>query len=392
MITESGTVGILPPGALGVGIFYRLTRELSAHRQRVFLLERRGSESGAALRAQGAVRIFHEGGVCALPAAEICRPNLLGCLESGWLPEILLVCTQPDQLLTVVAELVELLEKLHAALGLEAALAQLPLLVLCSNGIYHQRVRRYLVELLEESTLYGRLPELWSDPMGRIVAKLLRGVTIQTGLREGHGAGAVYRPGPSGRTTVAGGDPVLRARCVALLQELGGWFEDAGVTPPVRVEFDKALVNLSGNLLGQLKAISDTGAFRPLKVREIFPEPESTETRELATHIIAVGRAVKAYSPAEEFETLYRAAMKIARGPLEHTPSSLQWIDACLRNGTLRPELTPTEAWLLDPIVHYARTAGLSEAEHYFTTLRETIERRLALAISECSRGREPTG
>ena len=63
------------------------------------------------------------------------------------------------------------------------------LLVLCNNGIHHLRVRRFLVEALEESTLYGRLPDLWSEVMGRIVGKLLRGIAIQPGQRDGHGGG-----------------------------------------------------------------------------------------------------------------------------------------------------------------------------------------------------------
>ncbi|MEA3211170.1 MAG: hypothetical protein QOE70_4227 [Chthoniobacter sp.] len=377
-----GTVGILPVGALGVGFFFHLTRGLDAMDERVCFIERSGSTSAEALRTEGALRIAVEGGVRRVPAERACRPGLLACAESGWLPEVLLVCTQSNQILPVITNFVELLEWLHAAEGIDAAVAGLPLLVLCSNGIYHLRVRRFLVEALEESTLYGRLPDLWSEPMGRIVGKLLRGVTIQTGQREGHGAGAIYRPGPPGRTRLAGGEPAHRRRCGGVLQSLGGWFEVAEDETPTRVEFDKALINLFGNLLGQLQAIDEAGAFRLLQVGDILPEPDSAETRELARHVIAVGRAVHAYRPEEDFETLYRSAMGAARGPLGHVPSSLQWIETQLRAGTLEARITPTEKWLLDPLIRYASTAGLDESTRYFTGLIGRIEERLVRAIA----------
>jgi hypothetical protein len=375
-------VGILPVGALGVAFFHHLTRETAGDSGRVFFVERAGSASAATLREKGRLFVADGTATRALPAAEFCRPNLSACGDAGTLPEVLLVCTQVDQLLPVIGEYVVLLERLYAAHGLDAALERLPVLILCSNGIYHERVRRFLVESLEESMLYGRLPDLWSEPMGRIVGQLLRGVSIQTGHRTGYGAEAVFHPGPRGRTTLAGGDPAKRRRCAELLSSLGGWFEDAGTTPPVRVEFDKALINLWGNLLGQLKAIDAQGHFRLLKVREIFPEDESEELRELAWHVVAVGRAVRAYRDDEDFEQIYRSALRIAAGPRDHVPSSIKWLEAQLAAGTLTPQLAPTEAWLLDPLTRFARTAGLEDSALYFSSLRERLEERLRLAAS----------
>ncbi len=375
-------VGILPVGALGAAFFHHLTHELREMDGRVQFIERRGSAHGVALRERGSLIISADGTPRTLAVSEVCSPDLVACHEAGWLPEVLLVCTQTDQLLAVVGDYISLLERLHAAHGLETALARLPLLVLCSNGIYHERVRRFLVELLEEAMLYGRLPDLWSGAMGRIVGKMLRGVTIQTGHRAGTGTDAIFHPGPRGRTTLAGGDPAERRRCAELLTNLGGWFEAADTAPPVRVEFDKALINLWGNLLGQLRAIDEAGEFRLLRVRDIFPESECPELRELARHVIAVGRAVHAYRDEEDFEQIYRATVAIAAGPREHVPSSLKWIEAQLRAGTLRPQLAPTETWLLDPLIRYARTAGLDDAASYFVALRQRVEQRLAIAIA----------
>jgi hypothetical protein len=377
----SEMVGILPVGALGVALFFHLTRQLEATDHHVCFIERAGSLHSQEQRGAGSLSIAYEGAVHAVPCAQVCRPGLLACAKADDLPAIILVCTQSDQVLPVITNFVELLERLFAAEGLEAAIARLPVLVLCSNGIYHQRVRRFLVETLEESTLYGRLPDLWSHPMGSIVGKLMRGVTMQTGQRQGQGPEAIYQPGPSGLTRLAGGELDDRRRCGRLLQRYGGKIEIVEEHSPTRVEFDKALINLFANLLGQFKAIDESGNFRAVRVRDIFPEPDSPETRELAHHVMAVGRAVQAYRADEDFEAIYHAAVSVMLGAWDHVPSSIKWIEGQLRAGTLTPHVTPTEKWLLEPLIQYASTAGLEESTRYFIELIRRVEARFSLAI-----------
>ena len=377
---KEGTVGILPAGALGVAFFYHLTAELARADGRVFFVQRTGSASGEALRSGGVLQVAAREGVISLRNREIWRPDLLACFADGFLPEVLLLCTQPDQILQVLNSCVRLVEQAHEK-GLDPV-DQLPLLVLCSNGIYFQRVRQFFIEKLEDATLMGRLPDLWPEAMPRLIARLLRGVTIQTGQREGAGEAAIYHPGPRGRTRIAGGTDAIRERCASLLNELGGWFEVAANASPTRVEFDKALVNLSANLLGQLYAIDDSGRFRTLTIREILGQRHQSEVRELASHVVEVGRAVRAYGRDEPFEPLLEAMFASCREHLDHIPSSLQWIDQQLRAGRLRPRLTPTETWLLEPLIRYAHTAGLEEAARYFEMLTRRVEHRLALAVS----------
>lgn len=384
------SVGILPPGALGAAFFAHLTGLLTrAELGTVAFMPRADATGSAAPAESGTLRIAAPGADAPtdVTRARSTLPDLRACATADLLPEIILVCPQTDRVLPILAEYVGALEILHARHGAEKLGDLAPTLVLCSNGIFHQRVRRYLVEALEESALYGRLPDLWNgDTMGRIVGKLLRGVTIQTGRRDGAGADAVYRAGPRGRTRVCGGLPESRRRACATLAALGGWFDPEETATPTRVEFDKALVNLCGNLLGLLKSIDDTGAFRPLKVKEIFPADDCAQTRELIGHVLAIGRAVRAYADHEEFETLYRAAMTAAAAPREHTPSSIAWVAQGLRDGTLAARVSPTEAWLLDPLIAFARTAGLTESEAYLRGLVARIESKLTLAITAAGR------
>jgi len=375
-----GTVGILPAGALGVSLAYHLTAGFSRLAGSVVFLERDGSSSSAALRDHATLHVGEGDVVREVHAPDLFLPALGACAEVNQLPEVLLVCTQPDQLLGVLSSWVRLFEKLHTEDG-AAGVEELPVLVLASNGIYFQRVRQFLLERLEESTLLGRLPDLWPDLMPRLVGRLMRGVTIQTGLREGGGAEAVYRPGPRGRTRLAGGDPGLRGRIAARLNELGGWYELAEEASPTRVEFEKALVNLAANLLGQLAAIDETGQFHRLNVREILATQPESSLRELVEHVVAVGKAVRAYAADESLDAIFHELQASLQTHADHVPSSLQWIESGLRRGVLQPRLTPTESWLLEPLIRYAHAAGVEAAAHYFEALSRRLEHRLALAI-----------
>ncbi|HEY0551527.1 MAG TPA: hypothetical protein VGF13_18125, partial [Verrucomicrobiae bacterium] len=265
---RAGAIGILPAGALGVALFHQLTRKLAANEGAVFFLERSASRSAAALRAKGELLISVEGRLHRVPTENLLRGDLLAAFERSELPEVLLLCPNPDQLPPILDAVVQLLERMNEC-GELTAQFEFPIIVLSSNGIYYQRLRQQFIERLEESTLLGRLPDLWPDIMPRLVGRLLRGVTIQTGLRDGAGAEAVYHPGPSGITRLAGGGAGARARACALLRERGGWFELAEHSSATRLEFDKAMVNLIANLLGQLHAIDERGDFHLLRVREI---------------------------------------------------------------------------------------------------------------------------
>ena len=375
-----GTVGILPAGALGVAFFHHLTLELRVMDGTVYFLEREGSASGAAFRAAAILRVVCGDAIHEVRENDLFAGDLRQCADAGRLPEVLLVCTQPDQLLGVISSWVQVFEG-FVEKAVANPIAELPLLVLTSNGIYFQRVRQFLIEKLEESTLLGRLPDLWPEAMPAIIGKLVRGVTIQTGQREGSGPEAIYRPGPRGRTRLAGGDRAHRHRCAELLSERGGWFESVEDLSPTRVEFDKALINLAANLFGQLASIDDAGRFTALSIAEIFVAEQMGELRELVERVVEVGRAVHAYRAGEDVEAIYENMLGSIREYAAHIPSSLQWIASELRRGTLIAKLPPTERWLVEPLIRYAHATGLETAAEYFERLTERVEARLALAV-----------
>ena len=371
------SIGILPTGALGVSFFYHLTQQLTRLEGDVFFVDRPGSPSGQSLRQRGILKLGDRETIRDVPISGLLKPNLLACEEAGDLPEVLLVCPNPDQLLPVLSLCVSLLEQAHDRRELSADSLSLPVLVLCSNGIYFQRIRQVFIEMLEESTLLGRLPDLWPDLMPQIIGRLIRGVTIQTGIREGHGAGAVYRPGPPGSTRLAGGSPHHRQRAHTLLSRRMSEFEIAQKTPPTRVEFDKALINLSANFLGQIVAMDPPGGFRALTIGEVLEAVGEPGILELTTWVVEVGKAVRAYAPHEQPEELVGPVIESLRKNARHTSSSIQWLASRLARREPIDDITPTELWLIDPLLHYARSAGLDPAVRYLETLKESLRHRL---------------
>lgn len=151
-------------GRSGWRFFHHLGGGNPADSHKVGFIERRGSPHGITLRGKGALKITAAGVVAGIRTADVCHPDLVTSAGLGWLPEVVPGCTRPDQLLATISEYVALLEWLCSVHGIEGAARRLAVLFLPSNAIYHERVRRFLVELLEESMLYGRLPGLRAAP------------------------------------------------------------------------------------------------------------------------------------------------------------------------------------------------------------------------------------
>jgi hypothetical protein len=188
----------------------------------------------------------------------------------------------------------------------------------------------------------------------------------------------VYRPGPRSGTTLAGGAPAVRQAAVTLLAGLGGQFDDAADQSPTRVEFQKALINLNSNLVGLLAAIGPDGTFRLLCVGDIYVPERRPLMEELVAHGVAVAQAVRAFRPDESasawFERVWAARIPYAA----HVPSSLQWLDQQVRLRQVEVKVPATEAWLLDPILHYARNAQLPVQAAFFEGLRNQLVDALA--------------
>ena len=122
------------------------------------------------------------------------------------------------------------------------------------------------------------------------------------------------------------------------------------------------------------------GKFAPLRVCDIVTPANEPAMRELAQHVFEVGRAVKAYAADEHFEDVFARMLRTNHEHDDHIPSSIQWLGLRLRQGELELKLTPTEEWLLDPLIRYAHAAGLDETGTYFEKLKQRALSALARA------------
>ncbi|BCM88591.1 hypothetical protein IAD21_00424 [Abditibacteriota bacterium] len=385
---QRGSVAILSPGALGVSFFYHLTGELQRKDEQVFFVGLEHSRSINALLESG-LQISDGETIHHLPSEGLIFPTIQAAWDAGKRPEIILACPNPDQLLQVVSTFVALIERLWSE-DPEEGERKIPTIILSSNGIYFQRVRQMFVEKLEESILLGRLPDLWPDHMPTIVGHLLRGVTLQTGARQGAGATTIYHPGPNGHSTLAGGAEKVRKRSHELLIQRGGWFDDGAATSPTRLEFEKAMMNLMGNLLGLLYAFNEDGTFRSLALNEILVPEHEKDMRELVHRVFEVGQAVRVFTPQDNdeavFERLYERGLRIG----SHVPSSLQAIEIQINAGSLEAKFPPTETWLIDPLIRYARSAELVEAVEYFEGLRAALIAKMEKAVALAEQKKAP--
>ncbi len=378
---RTASVGIMPVGALGVAFHHHLAAGPKGLSRVAFMS--RSSARPERWKAGAFVAVESLAGRIDLALEGRWLGSLREAARAEALPDIVLVCTNPDQLFEVIADYVAVVESEHRAGRLLTGHARLPALVLCANGIYFQRLRRSFIELLEEATLLGRIPDLWPVLMPQIVGRLIRGVTIQTSVRRGEGTEAVYRPGPKGRTQLTGGDPITRAWVTGQLAQTGCLFEDAGEVLPTRVEFNKAMVNLASNVLGILAAIDADGRMTRLTVSEIGERVSRERIRELVERVIQVGRGVNVYRPDESVDLIFDETMAWLASAKTHVPSSLQWLEQQRAVGSLAGGLSPTEKWLLQPLQHYARSLGEPGAMEYFEGLERGVAGAIDRAVSK---------
>jgi hypothetical protein len=374
------TVSIVPPGALGVGFAWQLQN--SAPKGTWCFRPRCENSSWlASFQHSGQLPLAvsingTDPAVYNFPLAPSFRTE-----PGGKRPDCVLFVGNPDQIIPFLRELVTRLESIWRENPDRAFLVEAnPKVVLCSNGIYFQRMRQVWIELLEESTLLGRLPDLWPDMMPNLVGRLFRGVTLQTGQRLGSGNDAIYVPGPPGLTRLSGTDRKGCAQLSDQLKKLGLLTEAQNSISPTRLEFDKALVNLTSNLLGQITALRPDGIFRPKRVRDVYC-PENAATVQAMTEVIwRTGKSVNAYCE-ETIDDLSTMLEKITSNHADHIPSGLQTLETSWKDGSLEQGIGSTERWILEPLKKFARSSGREED---VTALKEW-ERELAYLLEKAS-------
>lgn len=79
---------------------------------------------------------------------------------------------------------------------------------------------------------------------------------------------------------------------------------------------------------------------------------------QLPLGLFQVGLRVRAYNVGDTVEEIRQTVRSASVRYGSHVPSSLQYVAIQVRQGSLKAACTPTEAWILNPLIKYARAVG----------------------------------
>ncbi len=382
---QTDTIGIMPAGALGVAFYYHFSGGNLLEDNGVFFLDRPAGEASMEVHEADNLRICFGDRHFSIPTKDRFRGGMIECYDAGRLPELIIVATNPDQIDSVLQGIRLLLEWMRDEKAFDSKPLSFPYFLFVTNGIYFNRIRYRYVELLERAYMEGSLPDLWPDIAPQLVCRMLRGPTMILGQRTGSGADAVYRPGYKGNTVIGGGDTACRQRVQTLLAGRGLSVEISAQSP-VSIELQKALVNLILNLFGVIYSIENDIGFRPLTIGDILAPEHHPEFIELGEHVYSIARAARAVPHHAGFADVWPKMLRLFQDFRTHYPSTMQSIAQSVTGRGVIPEMTPNEAWLLEPLKELAANLEERKALAYLLKLeeryRDTLKFLSKLALS----------
>lgn len=136
----------------------------------------------------------------------------------------------------------------------------IPKFMMLSNGIYFDEVTNYITKIFEY--LDGNIIE-------EIKGNFIRATTHQTGIRMKENEDNIFKPGSKGNITIAGGSKQSRERIINLLGHKADYpVYDMGIEYR-KIEFDKALINLSLNAVQLSFLFDDEDTVRSLNYGDL---------------------------------------------------------------------------------------------------------------------------
>ena len=374
---HEGELGVHPPGALGVAFF--------VHSHAECFIGRSGDGITQPLKDVGSLNLSELGKLRSVSLRGRIFANLLEAEALGRMPEILLVCCNPDQLGLFTGELTRFLENL-AERGrldsLEAIRRSVPILLILPNGILSEQAIATYSEQLHESMLMERLPGVTPQMHPALVDRVVRGVSLQAGGRRGSGADTVYVHERKGSVVFAGGGDVERERIEAILGAHDYPFIHARGVPGTRIEFDKGMISIVLNVGGLIHAVKENGGLLDLRMGDLCKDPTKTEfVRQITEAVFNVGQAAGAYPREVTYEDIWPQHMATILAHAGHVTSSLKTFRDALAAGLRSVNLFSTEEWILTPLSRYAANAGLKEEAALFNSLKHQVQESMARAI-----------
>ncbi|MCP4246773.1 MAG: AMP-binding protein [bacterium] len=374
---NAGQLGVHPAGALGVAFF--------VHARADCIVGRGGDGITQPLKEAGALRLDEGGRLRSVALKGRLFANLLEADARGRMPEVLLVCCNPNQLHLFTEEMTRFVESLAGRGRLrtvEDLRQRVPILLILPNGILSEQTLRTYEEQLNESLLMERLPGVTSEMIAGLLDRVVRGVSLQAGGRRGSGAEAVYVVEKCGSIVFAGGGAFEQGRVAAVLSGHDYPFDHARGVPGTRIEFDKALISIVLNVGGLIHMVEPDGSLSDLRMGDLCQDPNRAPfVQQITRAVFDVGQAAGAYPPEAKYDEVWPGQRKMILTHAGHVTSSVKSFRDALAGGLNSVKLFSNEEWLLTPLARYAANAGMEREAALFKSLRRQVQASMARAI-----------
>jgi long-subunit acyl-CoA synthetase (AMP-forming) len=374
---HDGELGVHPPGALGVAFF--------VHAQAECFIGRGGDGITQPLKDLGTLNLDDDGTLRSIPLRGRIFANLLEADALDRMPELLLVCCNPDQLGLLTGELTRFLENLcerERLKSLDDVRREVPILLILPNGILAEQVISTYTEQLHEATLMQRLSGVTEDMRAGLLNRVVRGVSLQAGGRRGSGAETVYLLERKGAVVFAGGGDAERERVEQILLAHDYPYTHARGVPGTRIEFDKATISIVLNVGGLIHTVKPDGDLIDLRMGDLCKDPAMSDfVHRITRAVFDVGQAIGAYPPETVYEDIWAKHRATILAHAGHVTSSLKTFRDALARGLRSVALFSNEEWILTPLARYAANAGLTEEKQLFESLKCQVQESMARAI-----------
>jgi len=385
---QGGKLGVHPPGALGVAFFIHANADC--------LVGRGGDGITHLLKKTGSLNLLDGGRVRNIALNGRIFANLLEAEALDRMPELLLVCCNPDQLGLTTAELTRFLENLAERNHLESVedvRRRVPILLILPNGILAEQTLETYQEQINESRLMGRLPRVSDAMVQALVDRCVRGVSLQAGGRKGSGKDSQYILERKGSLVFAGGGDFERMRMETILSHYHYPFTHAQGVPGTRVEFDKAMISIVLNVGGLIHMVRPGGELIDLRMGDLCKDPtKASFVHRITRAVFDVGQSCRAYPREASYDAVWEKHRATILAHADHVTSSVKSFRDALAAGLASVTLFSNEEWILTPLGRYAAKAGLNEEESLFRSLKHEVQAAMARAIQHRDRNGDSTG
>jgi len=374
---QQGNLGVHPPGALGVAFF--------VHASANCLLGRGGNGVTSALKEKEMLRLQDNGKQRIVSLKNHNYSNLLEADALDAMPELILVCCNPDQLESFTAHLVWYLENL-ADRGkltcIKDIQTRVPILLILPNGVLFEQTIKTYENQLHEAILLHRLQGVSENMLPAFLDRVVRGVALQAGGRRGSGTEAVYLLERKGSLVFADGGDQERSRIETILSAHDYPFKHVCGVPGTRIEFDKGMISMILNVGGLIHMVDSQGKLLDLRMGDLCKDPTKADfVTKITQAVFDVGKAVGAYPKDASYGDVWPNHLQTILAHAGHITSSLKGFRDALTQGLDSVQLFSNEEWLLTPLSYYAAKVGLTKEEELFNSLRCQVQAAMARAI-----------